>query len=129
VDTLLKIGLLYEEKRDFAQAQRSYEAALSYNDKNVKIFQHLAWCSFQNNNIPTALDHISKAEKREEDNPDTYYIKGRCYLAINNISEASDNFSKAIEKTQNESTYLISYAVVLYFQNKYEEAFNTILKA
>lgn len=58
VDTLLKIGLLYEEKRDFAQAQRSYEAALSYNDKNHKVFQHLAWCNFQNNNIVVALDFI-----------------------------------------------------------------------
>lgn len=37
--------------------------------------------------------------------------------------------SKAIEKTPSDATYLISLAVVLYLQNKYTEAFNTILKA
>jgi len=38
VDTLLKIGLLYEEKRDFMQAQRSYEAALSHNEKKYRVY-------------------------------------------------------------------------------------------
>ena len=102
---------------------------MSYNDKNHKIFQHLAWCSFQNSNIPIALDHLQKAEKREKDNADTFYIKGRCYLAINSISEAHENFSKAIEKTPSDATYLISFAAVLYLQNQYHEAFTTILKA
>lgn len=129
VDTLLKIGLLYEEKKDFAQAQRSYEAALSYNDKNHKIFQHLAWCNFLSNNIPVALDFINKASQREKDTADSYYIKARCYLAVNNFQEAQENFLISIEKAPSEPNYLISYAILLYHQNKYEEAFNTILKA
>lgn len=38
VDTLLKIGILYEEARDFAQSQRSFEAALNHDDNNFKIY-------------------------------------------------------------------------------------------
>lgn len=129
VDTLLKIGLLYEEKKDYSQAQRSYEAALSYNDKNYKIFQHLAWCNFQGKNIQVALEFINKADKREKDNPDSLYIRARCYLAVNNYNEAQENFNLAIEKSPTEATYLISYAILLFHQAKYEEAFNTILKA
>jgi Tfp pilus assembly protein PilF len=46
VDTLIKIGMLFEQQGDFNQAQRSYEAALSHNEKNYRIYQHLAWCNF-----------------------------------------------------------------------------------
>ena len=46
VDTLLKIGMLFEQQGDYNQAQRSYEAALSHNEKNYKIYAHLAWCNF-----------------------------------------------------------------------------------
>jgi general transcriptional corepressor CYC8 len=46
VDTLLKIGLLYEEAKDYIQAQKSYEAALSHDDSNFKIYLHLAWNYF-----------------------------------------------------------------------------------
>lgn len=129
VDTLLKIGLLYEEKKDFIQAQRSYEAALSYNDKNHKIFQHLAWCNFLGNNISAAIEFIDKADKREKDNPDSLYIKARCLLAVNDFAAAQENFASAIEKAPSEANYLISYAILLYHQGKYEDAFNTILKA
>ena len=50
-------------------------------------------------------------------------------MAVNNYTEAQENFSCAIEKTSSEPTYLISYAILLYEQGKYQEAFNTILKA
>jgi tetratricopeptide (TPR) repeat protein len=46
VDTLLKIGILYEDLRDYMQAQRSYEAALNHDEGNFKIYQHLAWVYF-----------------------------------------------------------------------------------
>lgn len=129
VDTLLKIGLLYEEKKDFAQAQKSYEAALSYNDKNYKIFQHLAWCNFQNKQINIALDYIAKADKREKDNADSQYIKARCYMFIQNLTQAKENLLQAIEKAPSESAYLVTYAILLFQQAKYEESFNQILKA
>lgn len=51
VDTLLKIGLLYEENKDYAQAQKSYEAALNHDEQNYRIYQHLAWSYFLQNNV------------------------------------------------------------------------------
>ena len=76
-----------------------------------------------------ALDFISKADKREKDNANSLYIKARCLLALNNFPEAAECFINAIEKAASEPSFLISYAILLYHQGKYEEAFNTILKA
>lgn len=74
----------------------------------------MAWCNFQNNNVTAAIDFILKAEKREKDNADSYYIKARCFLAIGKLQEALENFNLAIEKSASEPIYLISYAILLY---------------
>jgi Tfp pilus assembly protein PilF len=46
-DTLIKIGLLYEEQGNLSHAMREYTAALVGDKTNYKSYQHLAWCSFQ----------------------------------------------------------------------------------
>ena len=97
VDTLIKIGLLNEEKKDFQQAKRSFEAALSLNEKNVRVYQHLAWCSFRHGNIESALRYIQKAEKRSKDNVYSLYIKGRCLICLDNTQEAFECLSQAAQ--------------------------------
>lgn len=57
-DTLIKIGLLYEEQKDFNQAMREYEAAVTSDKSNFKIYQHMAWCSFQKGDIDKAFENI-----------------------------------------------------------------------
>jgi tetratricopeptide (TPR) repeat protein len=102
---------------------------LSNNDKNYKIYQHLAWCNLQNQNIQATLDWISKAEKKEKDNADSFYIKARCYHSFNKLSEALENYNFAIEKSPSEQIYLISQAILLYQQGNYTGSFDTIIKA
>ena len=74
IDTLLKIGLLYEVKTDYAAAQRSYEAALSLNDHNYRVYQHLAWCNFLKGNINMAIENLEKADRKLKGSTDTLYI-------------------------------------------------------
>ena len=91
---MIKIGLLNEEKKDFQQAKRSFEAALSLNDKNVRVYQHLAWCSFRHGNIDSALKYIGKAEKRSKDkNVYSLYIKGRCMICLDQTQKAFECLS------------------------------------
>lgn len=92
VDTQLKIGILYELQGDFEQAQNSYEIAQSHNQNYHKVYQHLAWCSFQKGQIMEALDYIEKADSKSKDNLDSLYIKGRCYLVLKKFNEAHDCF-------------------------------------
>jgi tetratricopeptide (TPR) repeat protein len=92
VDTLLKIGLLYEEAKDYQQAQRSYEAALNHDEGNYKIYQHIAWSYFLQGNINSALDYVRRAEKKNKGQSDSSYIFGRCFMALDNNKEALENF-------------------------------------
>jgi tetratricopeptide (TPR) repeat protein len=92
VDTLLKIGLLYEEIQDYTQSLRSYEAALNQDENNYKTYQHMAWIHFLTNNIAQAIDNIKKADKKNKGQCDSFYILGRCYMALDNNKEALENF-------------------------------------
>ena len=73
-DTLIKIGLLYEEQGDFNQAMKEYEAAINNDKSNFKIYQHLAWCSFQKGNIDQAFQYIKQVEQLKPGQGDTLYI-------------------------------------------------------
>ena len=37
-DTLIKIGMLYEEQKDYVQAIREYEAAIIGDKSNYKVY-------------------------------------------------------------------------------------------
>ena len=129
VDTLIKIGLLYEEKKDFQQAKRSYEAALSLNDKNVRVYQHLAWSNFKHGNIEAALKYVGKAEKRSKDNVYSLYIKGRCLICLDNTQEAYECLSSAAHQQPTEAAFWTSLAVLLYNLGKINESFENITQA
>lgn len=43
VEILIKIGILHEEKNELMEAQKSYEAAMSHEEDNFTIYQHLSW--------------------------------------------------------------------------------------
>jgi tetratricopeptide (TPR) repeat protein len=129
IDTLLKIGLLYEVKTDYAAAQRSYEAALSLNEHNYRVYQHLAWCHFLKGNINMAIENLEKADRKLKGSTDTLYIQGRCMLELNKHREAHYYFHEAARKAPNEAIFWASLAYYYYQEGKYKETFNNIIKA
>lgn len=82
VDTQLKIGILYELQQEFEKAISSYELAKSHNPNYHKVYQHLAWCKFQQGKLMDSLDLIDKADSKLKDNLDSLYIKGRCFMLL-----------------------------------------------
>jgi general transcriptional corepressor CYC8 len=129
VDTLLKIGLLYEEAKDYQQAQRSYEAALSHDEGNFKIYQHLAWSYYLQGNINQAIEFVRKAEKKNKAQSDSSYILGRCYMGLENNKDALENFQQAAYKNPGEAVYWATLAIFYYNTGNYTDAFENIIKA
>lgn len=46
-DTYVKIGILYEEMKDFKQALTSYDSALGLDPINYKIYLHQSWVYYK----------------------------------------------------------------------------------
>jgi tetratricopeptide (TPR) repeat protein len=128
-DTLIKIGLLYEEQDDFVQAIREYEAAIIGDKNNYKIYQHLAWCSFRQKKIQKALEYIKNIEELNPGQPDSLYIEGRCMMAMDDNKRALELFQEATRKNSGEAAYWASLAIVYYKNGDYSDSFENIIKA
>ena len=128
-DTLLKIGLLYEEQKNYSQAMKEYEAASISDKSNFKIYQHLAWCSFQMNNIDKALEYCKTVEGLKQGQADTLYIQGRCYMAQDDLKKALELFQEAAFKYPGEAAYWATLAIVYYKNGDYTDSFENIIKS
>jgi len=129
IDILIKMGICYIEKKEYADALRSFEAALAMNDQNCRTLQHMAWCEFLMAKYTPALEHIQKAITLKESDGDGYYIKGRILLATEKYPEAKEAFNRAIFHNQAKAIYLASLGVVNCLTKLYSEAFENFLKA
>ena len=129
IDILIKMGICYIEKREYADALRSYEAALGMNDQNCRTLQHIAWCEFLMGKSVAALEHIARAVSLKESDSDGYYIQGRILLATEKYTEAKEAFNRAVLNNQSKAIYLVSLGIVNCLTKLYSEAFDNFLKA
>lgn len=60
------------------------------------------------------MEYIGKSEMRARDNPDNFYIKGRCYLVMQKSREAFECFNQSTLKSPNDAIYWTSMAILLY---------------
>jgi tetratricopeptide (TPR) repeat protein len=66
---------------------------LSHDDSNFKIYLHLAWNYFLQGQINQALEFVRRADRKNKGTQsDSFYINGRCYMALQNNKEALENF-------------------------------------
>ena len=129
IDILIKMGICYIEKKEYADALRSYEAALAMNDQNCRTLQHIAWCEFLMGKYTPALEHVQRAISMKESDGDGYYIKGRILLTTEKYPEAKEAFARAVIHNQSRAIYLASLGVVNCLTKIYTEAFENFLKA
>eukprot|EP00826_Nyctotherus_ovalis_P055271 TRINITY_DN7326_c0_g1_i3.p1 TRINITY_DN7326_c0_g1~~TRINITY_DN7326_c0_g1_i3.p1 ORF type:complete len:629 (+),score=139.15 TRINITY_DN7326_c0_g1_i3:503-2389(+) len=129
MDILIKMGICYIEKKEYVEALRSFESALGLKDKDFRVLQHIAWCEFLLKRNSQTLDRINKAIAIKDTDGDSYYIKGRILLDMEDYSSASENFKKAILCNPNKAEYLASLAILNALNKDYKEAFDNFLKA
>lgn len=129
MDILIKMGICYIEKKEYVEALRCFESALLLNNQDFHTLQHIAWCEFLLKRNPQALDHINKAIALKDSDGDSYYIKGRILLDMEEYLNATENFKKAIVCNPNKVEYLASLAILNALSKDYKEAFDNFLKA
>lgn len=129
VEILIKIGILHEEKGEYQEAQKSYEAALGHEEDNYLIYQHMAWNFYLQGNYIQANEFVNKAEIKNNEAEETYYIKARISQQTGNYEESTRIYSYLLNKNPNSALYWCSLAVLNYEQNLCEQAFEKIISA
>lgn len=122
LNTLIKLGICHEEKKDYEEALRSYESALEINKENVKALLHVAWCNFLMQNYSKVIEYANIILSSRTVNSDAYYIKGRALLQFKKYTEAQECFNLAIQNDQNNSVFVNSLGITKCHLGEYTKA-------
>lgn len=82
------------------------------DENNYRALQCLGWLYFQMDKTNEALEHLNKAALLNDDDPNTHYMKGRCYLKLSQHNKAYECIHKCISKDSSNSTYWSSLGIV-----------------
>jgi len=135
IDIYKKAGICYMEKKEYTEALKSFENALSISDQNYLTYQHIAWCQFMMEKYSQALENVNKAIAFKAEDGDGYYIKGRILLAKEKCNEnkdakeAREAFNRAISIDPKKAVYLGSLGILNCLIKSDAEAFENFLKA
>eukprot|EP00826_Nyctotherus_ovalis_P002553 TRINITY_DN10513_c0_g1_i2.p1 TRINITY_DN10513_c0_g1~~TRINITY_DN10513_c0_g1_i2.p1 ORF type:complete len:641 (+),score=120.79 TRINITY_DN10513_c0_g1_i2:679-2601(+) len=128
IDIFAKLGICFEEKKEYTDALKSYESALALDSKNTKPLLHLAWCHYLMNNHPKALEISASILLRDATNSDAYYIKGRAMLQLKKCAEAQECFSQAVANDEKNVVYVNSLGVALCLLGEFGKALTEFSK-
>lgn len=126
VDVLkLKAGLL-EKKQDFAASIRILEKAYSTTPYDIELNYILAlkYAEAKNPKVINICDSLIKMDSLGV-HADPYYYKGIYYSNINDKAKALSLFNDAIKHDYNFLDAHIEKGIILYDQQKYEEAYQS----
>lgn len=126
VDVLkLKAGLL-EKKQDFAASIRILEKAYSITPYDIELNYILAlkYAEAKNPKVINICDSLIKMDSLGV-HADPYYYKGIYYSNINDKAKALSLFNDAIKHDYNFLDAHIEKGIILYDQQKYEEAYQS----
>lgn len=113
IDIFAKLGICFEEKKEYGDALRSYESALALDNRNTKSLLHLAWCHYLMHNYSKALEALTNILLRDATNGDAYYIKGRIMLSLKKYAEAQECLRQAVANDEKNVVYVNSLGVAL----------------
>ncbi len=121
LDVQAFLGQLHIDKEDYEGALKYYFKVEYLKPGLIKVQRPIGWCSFLLRKSEQALRYFQKVAEVEGQRSDFLNL-GHCYWAIGNISEAIENYRKAIKKSgsnfkwfsdsmQKDEIYLSQYGI------------------
>jgi tetratricopeptide (TPR) repeat protein len=91
---LMGLGRLYMEKRDFASAEKTFQAALRLDPKNLVVWKNLSSTYYLAGNCPASLAALDVVAKQETPNAASWFIRALCYDTLHQPKPALDAYQK-----------------------------------
>ena len=106
---------------------------LSENPDHAKVLQQLGWLFHQENtsasNQELAISYLSRSLDVDTNDAQTWYLMGRCYMALQKYSKAYDSFQQAVYRDGRNPIFWCSIGA-LYFQiNQFKDALDAYSRA
>ncbi|ODV88656.1 hypothetical protein CANCADRAFT_29521, partial [Tortispora caseinolytica NRRL Y-17796] len=133
IDIWFQIGHVYEQQHYFQAAKESYERVLAEDPKHAKVLQQLGWLYHQQNTSftdqDTAIKYLHESLEADDQDAQSWYLLGRCYMAKQNYSKAYEAYQHAVFKEGKNPTFWCSIGVLYYQINQYRDALDAYSRA
>ena len=90
-------GDIYESQKDYEQAIASYKRALEIDSNDPKIMTSLAVCYLKTGRESVAKELLISATQIAPESNTAYQYLGYCYLRLDDVDNATESYSRAIE--------------------------------
>jgi putative PEP-CTERM system TPR-repeat lipoprotein len=103
--------------KNIEQARSKYSQAIRLTDDNIQAINGLTILELSDGELSAADMNVDKALVKDNDNSDSWHIKGKIALARNNLNQAQKFLEKAYELA-NKSPLIMRSLVDVYIQSK-----------
>ncbi|KAJ3334870.1 hypothetical protein HDU91_002483 [Kappamyces sp. JEL0680] len=133
LDIRYQIGLVYEQQKEYALARDAYEKVLEDSPKHAKVLQQLGWLYHQPNtgftNDAQAVIHLTKSLDHDQQDAQTWYLLGRCYMSQQKFNDAYNAYQQAVYRDGRNPNFWCSIGVLYYTINQYPDALDAYGRA
>ncbi|OZJ03554.1 hypothetical protein BZG36_03089 [Bifiguratus adelaidae] len=132
-DIWFQMAHVYEQQKDFLQARDAYERVLHETPDHAKVLQQLGWLYHQPSapfsNQEQAVTFLTRSLKSDSNDPQSWYLLGRCYMVQQNYSKAYEAYQQAVYRDARNPTFWCSIGVLYYQIRQYRDALDAYSRA
>ena len=102
-------------------AKDAYENVLKLNPNHAKVLQQLGWLYHHNTqwgNQDVAISYLMRSIDADQNDGQTWYLLGRCYMAQQKYRKAYDAYQQAVYRDGRNPTFWCSIGVLYYQINQ-----------
>ena len=127
VDAMDHLGMVYRRQNRLAEAEEIYLRSIGINKENKVPYLNLAIVYRMQNRFGEAFELYRTLVQLDQNDPEGYYGMGTLFFIVRDYENAMVFFDMAIQLyiSQNSPYVYDAYyykGMILYYQNKYEEA-------
>jgi tetratricopeptide (TPR) repeat protein len=115
-DQYSKQGIKFFKKKNFAEAERYFDAALNIRNDDPNLWILKADCLAKTGRLDESMQFFNYAIQLDPNNPDIHENKGSMFLEQNRFDEALEAFKRSVELRPNNETAL--GVICLIYENK-----------
>ncbi|BBM85041.1 serine/threonine-protein kinase [Candidatus Uabimicrobium amorphum] len=122
-------GLIFYQRRQYKQAQASFQKLVTAKPQNAKYNYYLGICYLQQQFVPRALQCFLIAIKDFQDDISLLELIAKIYQQNNDVDKAEKYWKRCVELSPSVSKYMVALAKISLQKKKYYHAFTYLKKS
>ncbi len=104
------LGMILYKGKQYADAKKEIDIAISLAPNTFSFYYYQGKILKESKDYPGAVNAFEKALRDPEFRQRSFIERGSCYMAVNNVEKAVDEFERAVKASKNDAAQETLYA-------------------